>query len=46
MKPLSDDAAIKKLVTELKKHAEICFDTETTGIDANRCGTGRFKFFC
>lgn len=29
------DAAIKKLVTELKKHAEICFDTETTGIDAN-----------
>jgi len=29
------DAAIKKLVTELKKHDEICFDTETTGIDAN-----------
>ncbi len=29
------DAAIKKLVTEMKKHAEICFDTETTGIDAN-----------
>jgi DNA polymerase I len=29
------DAAIKKLVTELKKHKEICFDTETTGIDAN-----------
>lgn len=29
------DAAIKKLVTELKKHTEICFDTETTGIDAN-----------
>lgn len=29
------DAAIKKLVTELRKHAEICFDTETTGIDAN-----------
>lgn len=29
------DAAIKKLVTELKKHSEICFDTETTGIDAN-----------
>lgn len=28
-------AAIKKLVTELKKHEEICFDTETTGIDAN-----------
>ncbi len=29
------DAAIKKLVTELKKNNEICFDTETTGIDAN-----------
>ncbi len=29
------DAAIKKLVTELKKHDELCFDTETTGIDAN-----------
>jgi DNA polymerase-1 len=29
------DAAIKKLVTELKKHDEISFDTETTGIDAN-----------
>ncbi|HJS54285.1 MAG TPA: DNA polymerase I, partial [Chitinophagaceae bacterium] len=28
-------AAIKKLVAELKKHEEICFDTETTGIDAN-----------
>lgn len=30
-----DNAAIKKLVTELKKNNEICFDTETTGIDAN-----------
>ncbi len=29
------DIAIKKLVDELKKHDEICFDTETTGIDAN-----------
>jgi DNA polymerase-1 len=29
------DAAIKKLVAELKKNTEICFDTETTGIDAN-----------
>jgi len=28
-------SAIKKLVAELKKHEEICFDTETTGIDAN-----------
>jgi DNA polymerase I len=32
---VQDDTAIKKLVTELKKHAEICFDTETTCIDAN-----------
>lgn len=29
------DTAIQKLVAELKKHSEICFDTETTGIDAN-----------
>lgn len=29
------DAAIKKLVAELKKQDEFCFDTETTGIDAN-----------
>ncbi|MBC7873315.1 MAG: DNA polymerase I [Ferruginibacter sp.] len=29
------DIAIKKLVDELSKHDEICFDTETTGIDAN-----------
>jgi DNA polymerase-1 len=32
---VTDEKAIKKLVTELKKHDEICFDTETTGIDAN-----------
>lgn len=32
---VTDEKAIKKLVTELKKHTEICFDTETTGIDAN-----------
>lgn len=30
-----EDAAIQKLVAVLKKHDEICFDTETTGIDAN-----------
>jgi DNA polymerase I len=29
------DAELKNLVAELKKHTEICFDTETTGIDAN-----------
>jgi DNA polymerase I len=32
---VTDEKAIKKLVTELKKQDEICFDTETTGIDAN-----------
>lgn len=32
---ITDDKAIKKLVTELKKYNEISFDTETTGIDAN-----------
>lgn len=32
---IEGDIAIKKLVAELKKHDEICFDTETTGIDAN-----------
>jgi DNA polymerase I len=31
----ADDTAIKKLVAELKKQSQICFDTETTGIDAN-----------
>jgi DNA polymerase-1 len=30
-----DEKTIKKLVAELKKHTEISFDTETTGIDAN-----------
>ncbi|MBI3139099.1 MAG: DNA polymerase I [Sphingobacteriales bacterium] len=34
-KAVEGEAAIKKLVAELKKHREICFDTETTGIDAN-----------
>jgi DNA polymerase-1 len=29
------EEAIKKLVAELEKEAEICIDTETTGIDAN-----------
>lgn len=32
---VEDEVSIKKLVTELKKHKEICFDTETTNIDAN-----------
>ncbi len=34
-KVVEGDTALKKLVAELKKHDEICFDTETTGIDAN-----------
>ncbi|HLK28294.1 MAG TPA: DNA polymerase I [Puia sp.] len=29
------EAAIKELVEKLSKQTEICFDTETTGIDAN-----------
>jgi DNA polymerase I len=34
-KAIADTSAIKKLVDELMKQKEICFDTETTGIDAN-----------
>ena len=34
-KSLTDDAAIKQLIKELMEEKEICFDTETTGIDAN-----------
>ncbi|HMO32813.1 MAG TPA: DNA polymerase I [Lacibacter sp.] len=29
--------AMKALVAQLQQHTEICFDTETTGIDANDC---------
>ncbi len=32
---VTDDSAIKKLVADLEKFSEICFDTETTSIDAN-----------
>jgi DNA polymerase-1 len=32
---IEGDGAIKDLIVELKQHQEICFDTETTGIDAN-----------
>ena len=32
---MEGDADLKKLVSTLKKHSEISFDTETTGIDAN-----------
>jgi DNA polymerase-1 len=32
---IQEDAAIKNLIKELLEEKEICFDTETTGIDAN-----------
>lgn len=32
---LQEEAAIKKLVEELLEEKEVCFDTETTGMDAN-----------
>jgi len=32
---IEGDDAIKNLITELKQYNEICFDTETTDIDAN-----------
>ncbi|HYC39708.1 MAG TPA: DNA polymerase I [Chitinophagaceae bacterium] len=34
---VQDHAAIRGLVAELSKHAEISFDTETTSIDGNNC---------
>jgi DNA polymerase I len=34
-KAVTSQAAVKKLVDTLMKQKEICFDTETTGIDAN-----------
>lgn len=34
---VTTEAAIKKLIAELSTQKEICFDTETTGIDANDC---------
>lgn len=33
---VTDEAGLKDLVKMLKAHKEICIDTETTGIDANR----------
>ena len=34
---VTTEAAISKLVDELKKQKELCFDSETTGLDANDC---------
>lgn len=33
---VKDTAAIEQLVRQLQQHQEICFDTETTGLDANQ----------
>lgn len=38
------DEAIQQLVTELEKQPEICFDSETTCIDANDCELVGFSF--
>ena len=35
-KLVNDEVAIAQLVAELQQQPEICFDTETTGTDANR----------
>lgn len=43
-KVIEGDAAIKTLVKELMKCDEICFDTETTGIDANDAELVGFSF--
>ena len=43
-KAIEGDDAIKALVKELMTHDEICFDTETTGIDANDAELVGFSF--
>ena len=43
-KAIEGDEAIKSLVQELMKQEEICFDTETTGIDANNAELVGFSF--
>ncbi len=34
---VTTDTEIKKLVAELSQQKEVCFDSETTGLDANDC---------
>ncbi|MFZ9717743.1 MAG: DNA polymerase I, partial [Chitinophagaceae bacterium] len=34
---LVEETDLPNLVSQLMKHKEICFDTETTGVDANDC---------
>ena len=41
---IEGDEATRKLVKELKGYEEICFDTETTGIDANDAELVGFSF--
>jgi DNA polymerase I len=41
---INDDDAIKALVNTLQSQNEICFDTETTGIDANEAELVGFSF--
>jgi DNA polymerase-1 len=43
-KAIEGDEAIKALVKELMTYDEICFDTETTGIDANDAELVGFSF--
>lgn len=43
-KAIEGDDAIKTLVKELMTYDEICFDTETTGIDANDAELVGFSF--
>jgi DNA polymerase-1 len=43
-KAIEGDNAIKALVKELTTYDEICFDTETTGIDANDAELVGFSF--
>ena len=43
-KAVEGDESLQSLAKELAHHAEICFDTETTGIDANDAELVGFSF--
>jgi DNA polymerase I len=43
-KAIEGDEALKALVKELSQYEEICFDTETTGVDANDAELVGFSF--
>jgi DNA polymerase-1 len=34
---VNDEASMQQLISLLNQYKEICFDTETTGLDANQC---------